>query len=399
MENPRAFLLASAPVSLQAAVLRRLGLPVRRSLLSWGAGADISRFIVEHGTSDERVDAAGDLFPAELTVALGRVADGKVAAALFENYWAPREALLPVLHLLPRESFFPPEGEHETTMLHGWRPRRALFALERDDPDLTREALNVLARHLDRRLGPPIVIRSLLGILNGAGLDAVRDVSAELPLLPPIPGLYSATVYEALADPTERRLAAAYAELCSSEALITRLRSGNCMDVELLVPRGPLDWAALAAAHEDAPFAPDTRRELGLQLGCPAELRPAPGPPTRPSYGRYGDERLELRHRLEPTEGRPMPFGRSSGIRAALGGRRAPLAGEVLHVKAMARFVLEYVQLTPEWADEGRRELGKLAAERLGADVEAWAVALTLLDDFTGTVPELLAAAAVVAAP
>lgn len=100
----------------------------------------------------------------------------------------------------------------------------------------------------------------------------------------------------------------------------------------------PVPWAALLAAHGEQPLPDPLLVVLGETDGCPAELR-----------------------------------------------------GVVLHEARPAPRVVRCL-MSPE-RTEVCREARALVARRLGDDVEAWAVAMLLLEDFEGTVPELLATA------
>lgn len=173
---------------------------------------------------------------------------------------------------------------------------------------------------------------------------------------------------------------------------------------------GPgLPWAELAREHEREPL-PDGL--LGVLAGagdCPEELRAA---------GRVAKLRLDHdAHPHKSTGPRPSPLDlvrhhalpfapnpRNDWLdRAAALGTLTPL--DVLYEAKPAGHAAAYLAYRHRGARENgpdpaalaaSREALELATAHLGEDPEAWALALRLLPDFTGTLPELLTTAAAI---
>ncbi|MDI2125512.1 hypothetical protein [Yinghuangia seranimata] len=324
--NEHSSLLGTASAATQVAVLRRVDAGLRATLLSRNVpSAALTAFVLEHGTLDERVALAHNWFVApEVLVALAADRHPAVAAALHENWAAPREALLPGLRLVPPRELVNP-GWMDRELGARYRSARLGLAVELDDPDVTVEALTVFQPEYNRSGAAAIVVRGLSGLLRAAGADAVRAVSAKVH---PVPAPQPTVVSDALDHPTDTaRLAAALDHLCGPAGLLDRVRAGtSSWGAAFLAPRGPFDWPAVEAAHRADPLPNRTLAGLTLQVGCPPTLRPArdrrPGAPA------------------------PSP------------------------------------------------EVAALTASALGTDPERWLVALRLLADFPGTVPELLDTAA-----
>ncbi|MFI0777595.1 hypothetical protein [Streptomyces sp. NPDC021212] len=177
---------------------------------------------------------------------------------------------------------------------------------------------------------------------------------------------------------------------------------------------GPgLPWAELAREHERDPLPDGLLMALAEKGNCPEELRAA---------GHVAQLRLEHdAHPHKSTGPRPspldlmrhhplplMPLRRNRWLdKAAALGMLTPL--DVLYEAKPAGLAAAYLayrhhgarQDAPDpAADEAAlaasRKALELATTHLGEDPEAWALALRLLPDFTGTLPELLTTAAAI---
>ena len=173
---------------------------------------------------------------------------------------------------------------------------------------------------------------------------------------------------------------------------------------------GPgLPWAELAREHERDPLPDALLVVLADEDDCPEELRTE-----------CGVADLRLQHQAHPhksTGPRPGPLDlvrhhplprphhrRNDWLDKAAGlGMLTPL--DVLHEAKPAGDAAAYLayrhhrtrQDGPDPAAlAASRKALELAAAHLGEDPEAWALALRLLPDFTGTLPELLTTAAAI---
>jgi hypothetical protein len=152
-------------------------------------------------------------------------------------------------------------------------------------------------------------------------------------------------------------------EAGGTEAIVRRMQRGSdshSFALLLLAPREPLDWDLVRTRERIGLITPDAWPPLSRQLGCPQEIRA---------------KAAEL---LTPTGSRPPP-----------GAPRPP--AEILAQTAPAATALTACQNPhPDHRADPGAALAALAGPTLGTDVEAWRVALSLLPDFAGTVPELL---------
>ncbi|MDH6137877.1 hypothetical protein P3T37_007312 [Kitasatospora sp. MAA4] len=199
----------------------------------------------------------------------------------------------------------------------------------------------------------------------------------------PLSGGTRRTVLKALAGPDG--LAVLRARLTAEEdpdrvvAMLRKRAASTVTDqVRYLAAEGTaLPWPELTRAHEAEPLAPELLAGLAAQPDCPYVLMLA-----------------ALRvQRL---------WSHSTGLEwlpAALDSGRLTTA-DVLREAFPAPAVLEYLAAhdahrrreVTRWRPPVR-EARQLVREHLGDDPEAWSVALQLLPDFTGSLPELLATA------
>ncbi|NUU24490.1 MAG: hypothetical protein HOV68_23740 [Streptomycetaceae bacterium] len=400
--NPYALLLEPAPEGLRVEIWRRLDPRVQTVLLESGTlpADDIVAHVVAEGASHERAALAGNssAWP-ELLMELAERADREVAERLFDNPGAPREAMLRVLKLLPATGLLPAGRSR----LHGLpEVRRISVVVESDDPDLTRRGLELLDPDF-MAVVPAVVLRGYLGILRAAGPRAVAEVRMD-PWSPgdDLPRL----VLEALGDPTDPgRLARALEVVGRTQSLAAELRKSRLRDRHIAVlhaPRAPLDWDLLLAEHRREPFPRWSREALTLQIGCPEELRSPVAPHVFLPH-------RTLRAAIVPGLRRPrlvkqLPFlDRDGAERAQI--EHAHEAG-VLSAAVILRHGAPALAALGLFRDargaslaDVRRALSTRTRKAWGGDLDAWVVALNLLPDFPGTVPELIATARAITAP
>ncbi|MCP9211044.1 hypothetical protein [Streptomyces cucumeris] len=189
--------------------------------------------------------------------------------------------------------------------------------------------------------------------------------------------------------------------------LLRELNEGSAVPVDTALDRlaeelGPA-WEGLTAEHDRDPLPDDVLVQLAGRENCPEELRRHGTPAQlRLRHHAHPDERTGPRPgALELLRHHPLPrYAPDAWLALALDhqqlslldvvreGRPALIAAHCLTCRASA---------APDRANvPAFRELKELAATHLGDDPETWAVALRLLPDFSGTLPELLATAALV---
>ncbi|MDH6115027.1 hypothetical protein P3T36_007316 [Kitasatospora sp. MAP12-15] len=203
----------------------------------------------------------------------------------------------------------------------------------------------------------------------------------------PLPARTHRTVRQALGAPDG--LAVLRARLAAEEdperlaALLLRKVGDRTTDdrVRHLAAEGAaLPWPQLIRAHRSEPLSESLLTALAAVPDCPRELL------------------------LEALRAQPLP-PRAQGaewLPRALNGGRLTTADVLRHAHP-APAVLAFLTATdfnrlpavPRWRAP-RREAAELVRDWLGTDPEAWATALQLLPDFTGSLPELLTTTAAV---
>ncbi|WP_055553727.1 hypothetical protein [Streptomyces sp. NBRC 110028] len=173
---------------------------------------------------------------------------------------------------------------------------------------------------------------------------------------------------------------------------------------------GPgLPWAELAREHERDPLPDALLVVLAEADDCPEGLRTAGGVAAlrlehhahpHKSTGPRPDPLDLVRHHPLP----PPPHRRNDWLDKAVGlGTLTPL--DVLYEARPAGDAAAYLAYRHNRARQdgpdpaglaASRKVLELATTHLGEDPEAWALALRLLPDFTGTFPELLSTAAAI---
>jgi hypothetical protein len=408
--NPAALLLDPAPVAIVGDVLRRLGGATRVTLLGQGAapGEAVTAYTLAHGDDADRAAlAANRTASPELLLRLADGASATVAVNLFCNQAAPREVKLGVLAAttaaMPVERLLYEVPGHRHIVERTSLRQRAYVLVESDDPRTVTAAFDTLVALDDRPPWlPAVVLRGCVNLLRTAGRVAVESA------FPRIASLLDAhqpdVVAAALAEPTDpARLNRALDHLESMPVILTRLREATHVPAVtwmLLAPRVPLDWDAIVRAHRDRPLGRYTLAGLTAQLACPAELqtRLPPGSPYNRTIRAWIDPDAATDRLLRIVA--PLYASNfNTRVRTAHAGG-ALSAATILGHGAPARGALRtFERATGPHLEDARQAVRALTDVTLAEHTEAWVVALKLLPDFAGTLPELLTTAAAVAAP
>ncbi|MFU8853349.1 hypothetical protein ACNAW0_20520 [Micromonospora sp. SL1-18] len=183
-----------------------------------------------------------------------------------------------------------------------------------------------------------------------------------------------------------RRLADVVAEWSGPERWISRLREvpllgGGGFEAKLDAERHTVDWSLLLEEHQRSAFPQEVVKYLEKLPGYPLRQR------SGGSWADNGDDHWR-------DLGAALAAGETTldNIVAT-----AQPAREVLWVAALG--YPDRAAEQPGWWQRPDNPLPWLCADLLGAELDAWQVAVTLLDDFPGTLPELLGTAAAVSAP
>lgn len=274
-----------------------------------------------------------------------------------------------------------------------WRLRRKVIAAA------GREDLSPAFNHAQQVLesgGPERVAEQLNALLtfhdHTKGMERLERVDAG-PLPPEVAGVLRAVLETG--DAGVLRAAVERAE--GTEGLLAELYDGKTPGDPLcfLEWREPLDWAALTAAARRKPFVKEAAAAVTAHPECPDELRLL-------LYARHPVAVAENAAHLDvdmlktdcPKRSRPKAM--RTLIWRGLG---REISGAVFAAEgAPAVSVLEGIRTGREEHGPSVQEFMKwltgLVEEHLGDDVGAWRSARALLNEFPGTIGELLAKAA-----
>ncbi|MGW0659046.1 hypothetical protein [Streptodolium elevatio] len=403
LTNPHALLLASAPAELHLPILTRLTAEVRDDLLDDGAAPGLVAYALAHGTAEDRAVLAENpaVSPDDLAALAATPDEPQLAAGLFGNPSAPREAMLRVLPFVPDADVLP-GGFARNDAMRLDMVRRASVAVESEDP----KVLSAVLRMVDSEflpLCPAVVLRGCLGLLWTVGREpawrALRDVR-DL-----VRGDLSAPVRDALADPfAPASLGRALAYESSLPVLLERLRRCRSVDeavAQLHAPRDPVDWEFVLDVQRREPLPDFVRAALARQIGCPEVL---------PPLGSAGALASTAGPAHAVRDGGPDGLDRLADDSAAARVGRDYTAGR-LNVRTLLREgdpVAVALSLLEARAYDDEPDIGldrgvvlavaELTRPALGGSADAWVVALNLLGDFAGTLPELVRTASAVAA-
>lgn len=408
--HPGALLLGQAPWPVMGAVLERLDANACHDLIATGGmptGALVA-YVLAHGHDEARAALAAN--PVATPDILGRLAEDPsppVARQLLQHPYACREFLISALHALPPGTRVPGTGED------GGPTQRAVYLqIEAPDPDAVADALAAL--HIARAFPAAglVLLRGCVNLWRLAGRDAV---AAALRTVPRVDHPHTDAV-DLVADALEHphglhRLDLAVGRRTGTREVLRRLdaaprkpvararESGGMARLILLAPHEPLDWDLIVRTHADSPipglFA------LNDEPGCPPEIATSTtGSAWAPAsvLGRNRNRRREARAQAMTAL---RDFGSQQSVRlvqiayaAGLLTARTVFDAATPAVRALGVFD----GASGRHLNEARSAIGSLTKPTLGTHVEAWIVALTLLPEFEGTVPELLATARAAAA-
>jgi hypothetical protein len=276
--------------------------------------------------------------------------------------------------------------------------RRGLaLAVYGHHPDLLRRALRDAHEHL----GTAGVLRGLLSLWQCRGRMALLDprVMAHLP-----PDC--AEIVRSVTKRVDgyRRLRAAVAEYESPAALVEAVR-GAPQQTYRHFP--PAFWPAATEAHARDPLPRATAYRLATHPACPDALSLAVCRTDAEAAAMLANRSRE--HALTALRHHPLPWPPRSArprhgvpdvewyVRAVA--RERLSAREFVELGRPARHALEAVEIFAPYCPEARAEARTVIAEHtevLGGDPDAWSVAVRLLPEFHGTLPELVATAAAV---
>lgn len=406
--NPMALLLSQASWAVIGPVLDRLDAETRRAVLGGALperGAIVS-YVLGHGSVAVRASLAENTGLGADT--LRRLADDpapEVAACLVRHPHTPRDAMLRAA-----AAYRPgPLGADGTSELS----QRELYALiESRDPAHIAAAVPALRFERMYPGGVAVLGRALLNLWRLAGRTAAASALASTA---PLPETRADAFDEALADDDGR---AALGRMIEHEGrtqvVVGRLRgvggrlsglhpSSSAYDgsvavhsrLLLLAPHERLRWDVVR--HEDSVTAlpPDAVIALGDEPDRPDWIRERlPRDPLPPrGRSRSQPERDKVRYEAHRQLGALTVGMRDDQLRRAFEEGLIPAAEILAEAPSAYAGLLVFNATTGPRLAEARTAVNHLAAEFLGAHTEAWAVALRLLRDFGGTLPELLATA------
>ncbi|GCE00837.1 hypothetical protein [Embleya hyalina] len=323
--------------------------------------------------------------PADAVAPLAALDDPEVNAGLVYQIHANGRLLLDIVQGVPQRPC--PDGTRiplsptlraELLPADGTFPKRQWLApfVGSGDPELLAAALAVVqirTRHLQLKMA--------LGQWERAGRDTIG-----LPnwFSDPTKALISALRTHPDPRTALESLRAHVRDAESADSLAKRLRTTTARSLPQLLNEGyRWDWSVLEVAHARGRLGNDILPRLAELPGCPDTL-------CRPG-----------RDAIPNRDGKPMsPATLRSLTRRTL----RPHDDWVSDALAQGRFtVRELLQhgrpvaalpVARIWPDQDARTLlESLVHDHLDGNTEAWVIALRLLDDFTGTLPELLTTA------
>ncbi|RCV55173.1 hypothetical protein [Marinitenerispora sediminis] len=381
-------LLMCASEEARLAVVPHLDARAVQHLLVYGRPSERVRdaVVAAHGTPALTSFAAASSLPERDLAWLLDLDDPDVNASLFAHCAIPQAERVRMLAGERRDGGREPVGEPLLRELDGTNLghyRHWLTAgIGSGDVGVTRVLLDRIRLHT---LAGRLRLLVALGERNGA--EAVRDVAEH----PRFPAMTRRLIAAALEDPDpvatlRRRLEAEeQPERLAATLLAEGARPGEQVK-KLLSEGGSLPWPELERAHTAAPFPSALLLELVHEAGCPRSLQLAllRTPPSGSRHYRGQHGLWWLTKVLD--EGLITP-------------------ADVLELSPEPRRVLGYLNELATSNDDRPRlrarfgaETRRLARTHLGADPEAWTVAVRLFPEFAGTLPELFRTAAAITA-
>ncbi|NUU24829.1 MAG: hypothetical protein HOV68_25490 [Streptomycetaceae bacterium] len=282
--------------------------------------------------------------------------------------------------------------------VEGGHVKPVALAVYGHHPDLIRRLL----RDNQELLGTSGMLRGLLSLWQCRGRVALLD--------PRVVGCLPESCAEIVRSVTRspngyRRLRALVAEHESPAALVAAVRA----DPQLAYRHFPPGfWAELARAHERDPLPKDAVRELATNPACPDDFSltvSRADPEVAAALANRSREHAltALQHHPLPAAQPFVPHERGWSVVAwyvqALAYDRISSREFVEHAypaREMLAGVRSFAPYFPDGYEEARRLITTHVRDHLGDSIDAWSVAVRLLPDFPGTLPELLATSAAV---
>ncbi|NUU26273.1 MAG: hypothetical protein HOV68_32940 [Streptomycetaceae bacterium] len=408
--NTWALLLGQAPWGVVGPVLDRVDDDIRRRILAnpFLPGNSIVSFVLAHGTTADRLSLADNPeATAEILTRLAECPEPEIARRVIRNARVNRDA---ALRCAPAAAGDPALTETPV----GEQPQHLLYALvESGDAAAIAYAMSGISAAAGFAAAEAVLVRGCLNLWRTTGPEAAGEAFAQAP---PLRHGVAPMVRKALGDRDGRQTLGRFIEREGrTELLVERLRAFDAhtgprwMDPRtrkepagvrrllLLAPHEPLRWEMFLHEDDRIPWSAGTLAALYDQPDCPKRLRQryehaAPGkrswegdrlPPAR--HHRRAARHAALGHLHMVAAGLPSEEARSAYAKGLLS---APtiIAETPSAQSALAVFTV----FTGERLNTARTAIGKLTAEHLGEHIEAWAVALRLLPEFSGSLPELL---------
>jgi hypothetical protein len=407
--NTLALLLGQAPWQVIGPVLDRLDAKTRRRLLinPFLPGNSIVAFVLAHGTAADRLALAENPGATpETLLRLGESAEPPTARRLIGHRRAGRDL---VLRAAPRAAADP----ESTSRPPDECPQHLLYALvESGDPAAVAYGMSGIRVARVFPAAEATLVRGCLNLWRAAGPDAA---AAEFAKAPPLRHGLAPMVRKALADRDGRQALGRFIEREGrTEVLAERLRALEARGaprrivphnrddpigaVRLLLraPREPLRWDVLLREEAQLPWTAGVLAALCDEPGCLPAFRERHEREAWRAAGWDDDRATSSRHhrravrraalgQLQAAEGQASEEAKTAYATGLLS------AATVLTETPSAQSALAvFTACTGERLNTARSAVAKLTTEHLGDDTEAWTVALRLLPEFSGTLPELL---------
>ncbi|MEO3817115.1 hypothetical protein [Plantactinospora sp. B24E8] len=394
-------LLLCCPPEVVLAVLPVLDGRAAYDLLHRGAvGPDLVAALVEaDNLTCLRLLAGNRELPAESIHPLFAFDDTEINAGLYQSPHATPALRRRILAGLRHDEDWPGGPDRERLPIgdqlraHLREPVERRFMLPWIESGLTELAVELMLR--TRVPTALLQLRLLLAVARREGVPAARAL-LEVDLTrrayqghPWLVAVRKAAV-RALADPDEATAVRAVQALVDRESTpdkwLDRLRRADPRQGDLYIldaEQHVTDWTLLLAEHRREPFPYEVLGHLGRLPGCPAELLAelAAGPPSADDPG-------------GPVAVPRTPDGTVDWTGWPEWATRAVTAGTVplaeLAANATPVGALLRAGGDARWWPATDDPVTMMCREVLGENLDAWLLALDLVDNFPGTLPELV---------
>ncbi|WP_406291824.1 hypothetical protein [Embleya sp. NBC_00896] len=388
-----------------AAVLARVDNRMRDAILARppSPGEALTSFVLSRGSVADRAALARNPHAApDVLLRLGRIIDPHVGAGLYRNPRVTRETAVLVL----TASELDPNLREELTTTDD---QRLLYPLvESHDHELVAHALARIDGRPRFPAAASVVSRGCLNLWRTTGRESARAAPANVTDL--LRDRLAVTREALDRDDGQQRLDRLIQRDGRTRVVLRRLRElskislyhdplpGHVQDARLVLaaPHEPLRWDVVRREHATSPLPDHALVALADLADCPANLAAAAdevharGPV--PNRGR-------CRSRARELLGTPLSAGAPlRELRDAYRRRAVDAAHIVTQGSPAIHALAAFEDSTGPKLEQARSAVAELTTQTLGFHVEAWTVALTLLDDFSGTLPQLLTTASSVTA-